>query len=149
MIPRLFDPASEDLSRLASLHAACFDDPWTAQAIGALLATPGAFAFALADGFILVRQAADEAEILTLAVRPAARRQGLGRALVRAAAAHAAQKGAQSLFLEVATTNGPACALYEKEGFARSGLRKAYYPGSLDALVLKAQLPLPPAGNFA
>jgi ribosomal-protein-alanine N-acetyltransferase len=149
MSPHLFDPAGGDLAALAALHGEAFDHPWTADAIGALLAIPGTFAFVLPDGFILARVAAEEAEILTLAVRPAARRKGLGRALVRAAAQAAAKDGAQSLFLEVATTNRAACALYQKQGFAPAGRRKAYYPGGQDALVLKAQLPLPPEGNFA
>jgi len=51
--------------------------------------------------------------------------------------------------LEVAATNRAACAIYQKQGFAPAGMRKAYYPGGVDALVLKAQLPLPPQGNFA
>ena len=149
MTPQLFDPAADNLASLAALHAEAFDQAWSADAIGALLAAPGTFAFVFSGGFILARVAAEEAEILTLAVRPAARRQGLGQALVRAAAQEAAKNGAQSLFLEVATTNQAACALYQKQGFVPAGMRKSYYPGGLDALVLKAQLPLPPEGNFA
>ena len=61
---------------LAALHAEAFDTPWDAASLTALLASPGVFAVEQPDGFILIRVVADEAEILTLAVRPAARRSG-------------------------------------------------------------------------
>ena len=69
-----FDAAS-DATPLAALHAACFATAWDAAAITALLGTPGTFAFHHKDGFVLARTAADEAEILTLAVAPQARAQ--------------------------------------------------------------------------
>jgi ribosomal-protein-alanine N-acetyltransferase len=148
MIPRLFDLANDDVETLAQLHAFCFPDPWHATAIRELFAGPGVFAFVSAGGFVLARAVSDEAEILTLAVTPAARRQGIGRALVQAAAAYALGLGARSLFLEVATGNDPALRLYTGLGFTAAGRRKAYY-GTEDAHVLKAILPLPIPGDFA
>jgi len=140
-----------DFTRLAELHAASFAVPWTEGAFGELLATSGTFAFALEDGFIVVRAAADEAEILTLAVRPDCRRQGLGTMLVHAAAAHTHQLGSGRLFLEVAVSNLPAAKLYQRLGFHEVGRRKAYYavaPGKYeDALILRSNLPLSPLGN--
>jgi ribosomal-protein-alanine N-acetyltransferase len=141
MSPRLFDPATDDVATLADLHATCFPDSWTAEAIRELFAGPGLFAFFLPGGFILARVAGGEAEILTLAVIPSARRHGHGRELVRAAANHAAGLGASALFLEVADDNIAAQALYRGAGFAPVGRRKAYY-GGRDADVLKAILPL-------
>jgi ribosomal-protein-alanine N-acetyltransferase len=88
--------------------------------------------------------AAGEAEILTLAVAPRARRQGVGAALVDAAGAAALLRGAASMHLEVAEANAPARALYKKLGYAEAGRRDAYYEGeggSVDALVLKRNLP--------
>ncbi len=70
------------LAPIAALHAACFDDAWSVQSIAGLLETPGTIGLAADDGFILIRGAGGEAEILTLAVRPLARRMGLGRLLV-------------------------------------------------------------------
>ena len=58
---------------LAVIHASCFPEPWDAAAISALLVTPGTFAYSHEDGFVLARAAGGEAEILTLAVTPAAR----------------------------------------------------------------------------
>ncbi len=134
-----FDPATGDLAALAALHAACFAEAWDQQALRDLLAIPGSFAFATGDGFVLARAAGGEAEILTLAVAAAARRRGLGRTLMRAAIDRAARAGAEAMFLEVGAGNPAALALYAGLGFARVGLRKAYYGGE-DALVLRLPL---------
>ena len=142
----LFDPEKNDVAHLAALHQSAFAKAWDKRAISDLLAGPGVFAFFAADGFVLARAAGGEAEILTLAIAPAARRQGLGRALVKAAAGKAADLGARAMFLEVGKDNQPALALYSSLGFDKVGSRKAYYDGA-DAWVLKAVLPL--AGDFA
>ncbi|HWD26795.1 MAG TPA: GNAT family N-acetyltransferase [Rhizomicrobium sp.] len=138
-----------DLAALAAIHAACFPDPWDAKALADLLATPGTVLVARAGGFILARAAAGEAEILTLAVAPDARRHGVATSLVREAASHTQQQGAEALFLEVACGNDAARALYAGLGFVEAGRRKAYYTAGRavpeDALVLRANLPLPPA----
>jgi ribosomal-protein-alanine N-acetyltransferase len=68
------------------------------------------------------------------------RRAGLGAALVAAAMARAAAAGAAAMYLEVASGNGPARALYERAGFVRVGRRARYYPDGGDALVLRAAL---------
>jgi [ribosomal protein S18]-alanine N-acetyltransferase len=141
---RLFDVIPFDSRAgtyaLASLHAVCFPKPWDAAAISALLVTPGTFAFAHEDGFVLARVAGAEAEILTLAVAPLARGRGLGRALLQAVITKAAKMGAANLFLEVGVDNPAALALYAGLGFAKVGTRKAYYDGG-DALVLRLSLP--------
>ena len=93
---------------------------------------------------MLARVAAEEGEILTLAVAPAVRGKGLGRALLQAAITHARALGAQTMFLEVGVDNPAALALYTALGFAKVGNRKAYYNGR-DALVLR----LPLADDFA
>ncbi|QBX37156.1 GNAT family N-acetyltransferase [Brevundimonas sp. S30B] len=130
---------------LAALHAEAFDAPWSAEAFADLLSQPGVAAEVEADGFILIRVVADEAEILTLAVRPAARRAGLGLALVQRAAVAATALGAERLFLEVAEDNAAARALYGRAGFEAAGRRKAYYARrdgpAADALILTLNLP--------
>ena len=95
----------------------------------------------MADGFILARVVGDEAEILTLAVAPAARCKGFGKALVRSAAAHAASLGATSLFLEAGVRNDAAQALYRGLGFVAVGRRKAYYADE-DADILRLPIPV-------
>jgi ribosomal-protein-alanine N-acetyltransferase len=138
-----FDTATST-APLAALHALCFARAWDATTLSDMLAGPGAFAFVHDDGFVLARTAADEAEILTLAVRPEARGFGLGRALLQAAINRARVLGATTMFLEVGADNPHALALYAGLGFAKAGTRKAYYEGR-DALVLR----LPLARDFA
>lgn len=135
---------------LADLHDKAFDRPWTALEFDDLLKSPGVFAVlgeagepAEARGFILCRSIAGEAEILTIAVDPAARRRGWGAALVEMAAGIAAETRSEAMFLEVEAGNLAAVALYQSTGFVRVGLRKGYYPhpdGAKDALVMRRTL---------
>ena len=146
MTLRLAEAADADA--LHALHGLAFDAPWPAAEIERLMRIMGGFALLAEEsalqGFVLVRTVADEAEILTLAVAPAFRRQGVGRALVEAAAQQASQRGARRFFLEVAEDNPAAIALYEETGFQAVGLRRAYYgrpnARSADALVLSRPL---------
>jgi ribosomal-protein-alanine N-acetyltransferase len=134
-------PAHADA--LAAIHAAAFreGEAWSAGVLAGQLAQPGCFALLdPAGGMLLARLAADEAEILTLAVAPKARRGGIGLALVGAAMRRAAAAGAAAMFLEVASTNAPARALYARAGFVRVGRRARYYANGGDALVLRAEL---------
>ena len=130
--------------RLATLHAEAFDAPWDAAAFETLLCQAGVHLAEVAGGFILVRTVADEAEILTLAVRPADRRRGIATDLVARGASVAAAQGATRLFLEVAEDNHAARGLYGRAGFVEAGRRPRYYAradGSrADALTLALNL---------
>ena len=117
---------------LSALHARAFDRPWTTEAFAALLATPGAAAtIAVRDGtpvgLVVSRQAADEAEIITIGTVPEGRRQGVGLSLLRHHAGDLAAAGARAIFLEVAQSNAAAIALYRAAGFAEAGRRRGYY----------------------
>lgn len=130
--------------RLATLHAEAFDAPWDVSAFETLLGQAGVHLVEAAEGFILVRTVADEAEILTLAVRPAERRRGIATDLVARGALVAAAHGAIRLFLEVAEDNDAARGLYERAGFVEAGHRPRYYAradGSrTDAVILALNL---------
>lgn len=134
-------------AELARIHAAAFavPRPWSAAEIAALLEAPGAILIARPGGFALIRVAAGEAELLTLAVAPPARRRGLGRALLAEAEARAAAAGAAELLLEVAEDNAAARALYAAAGYLPAGRRRGYFAlpggGRVDALVLRRALP--------
>lgn len=134
-----------DARHLAELHASAFEAPWDAQAIQSLVDMPGSELEEDAEGFLLWRRAADEAEILTLAVRPQARRRGVGGRLLDGCVTRAAAAGVRRLFLEVAEDNAAALGLYGSRGFVQSGRRSAYYSkldGSrADALILALNLP--------
>ncbi|HVL20258.1 MAG TPA: GNAT family N-acetyltransferase [Amaricoccus sp.] len=133
--------------RLAALHARAFTDtprPWTPAEFAAFLAEPSTILVAEDAGFAVGRVAGPEAELLTLAVEPAVRRQGTARRLVRAFEAAAAARGAEEALLEVAVTNGPARALYATLGYAQVGRRRGYYARAaappVDAVVLAKPL---------
>jgi ribosomal-protein-alanine N-acetyltransferase len=79
-----------------------------------------------AAGFALTRGVADEEELLLIAVRPEARRHGVGRALMARFIAEARARGAAKLFLEMREGN-PAAGLYRRFGFQQVGLRRDYY----------------------
>ena len=132
---------------LAALHARCFTTPrpWTEVEFADFLADPLAFLLVEGDaGFLLGRAVAGEAELLTLAVTPEARRRGLGQRLVSRFLYQARLRGADSAFLEVAADNLAAQSLYVRAGFAPAGRRRGYYRTasgeSLDALVLRRVL---------
>ena len=137
-----------DLGALGEVHRSAFDDPWSAEDIRRFASAPGAWALlaesgASIDGFIVCRCIAGEAEILTLAVSPGRRRQGIGAALV-AAALTLARSAAESMLLEVATDNPAALVLYDRAGFVEIGRRTGYYGrragGAVDALVMRRTL---------
>lgn len=124
---------------MAAIHAAAFPpaERWDGVAIAALLATPGCFALLAAGGMAMARVAGDEAELLTLAVLPAAQGRGIGGGLLTVALVEAARRGAAAVLLEVAPGNGAARTLYARAGFGEVGLRRGYYPDGGDALVMR------------
>lgn len=138
---------ADDVELLALIHAEAFVDPWSGAEIGTLMAGLGAFPLLarLDDapaGFILCRVAADEAEVLTLATRPAMRRRGVASSLLDAARLVCGAE-AKVLFLEVAEDNPAALALYRSKGFREVGRRSAYYRragGPVAALILRLEL---------
>lgn len=140
------EPDEDRLQRLAALHRAAFppeERSWSAEEIAALAETGRLLALDDGTGFALISLAADESELLTLAVVPAARRRGAGRALLAAAMTEAARNGAAAMFLEVAEDNAAAIALYRAAGFRETGRRPRYYlrgAARIDALTFGAAL---------
>jgi len=147
-----------DLAYVSALEAQIHAAPWTI----------GNFRDALAAGYSarvgerecrivtygVLMLAPGEAQILNVSVVPDARREGLGRALVRCFVDDARRVHAEQIFLEVRVSNAAAIGLYETEGFAAVARRVAYYPGATpdaareDALVMRRALaaarPSPP-----
>jgi ribosomal-protein-alanine N-acetyltransferase len=137
---------------LAALHSRAFvtPAPWDAASFAGFLADPLAFLLVEGDaGFLLGRAVAGEAELLTIAVAPEARRRGLGRKLMGRFLYQARLRGAERAFLEVAADNPAAIGLYESSGFQPAGTRRGYYRSPdgrrIDALVLARDLPPVPA----
>jgi len=141
-----------DLDGVAWLHREVFAERgergWTSTEIAELLASPGVAGVLLQRegneaGFALCRTVADEAELLTIAVASAQRRQGAGRALLECVVVLVRERGASSLFLEVADDNPAALALYRRSGFQQVGRRAAYYARqgrpAADAIVMRLE----------
>lgn len=140
-------------SELATLHARAFTTPrpWSEAEFASLLSDPLAFLLVEGDAaFLLGRAVAGEAELLTIAVAPEARRRGLGRKLVARFLYQAQLRGAERAFLEVAADNAAAIGLYESAGFAPAGRRRSYYltpeGQRIDALVMARELAAAPSG---
>lgn len=139
---------------MAALHAACFPDrPWSAHEFTTLLKQNTVLFAADPErrGFILLRTVAEEAEILTLAVSPAARRKGVARNLVANMFTTCAAQGCTDIFLEVAADNTAAIGLYAGLGFDEVGRRPGYYgrtsAPSADAIIMRRRLAQKPDDN--
>jgi ribosomal-protein-alanine N-acetyltransferase len=144
---KIWRGGAEDAAMLAALHAPVFSDAWPEEAFRSLLPREGVVvllgeraAARSAEGFILIRVVANEAEVLTFCVAEAARRSGLGGALLTAAYETSRAAGADEMFLEVGERNDAALSLYRRDGFMVVGRRSAYYhhgDQSADALVMR------------
>ena len=142
---------------MAFIHKAAFQvpRPWSEGEIADLLAQPLCFVLTEAEGFLIGRVVAGEAELLTVAVLPDRQGRGIGLRLVQGFLVEAALRGADSAFLEVAEDNLAARAVYARAGFGQAGFgqagfgqagfgqagsgqagrRRGYY-GAVDALVM-------------
>jgi len=118
-----------------------FADPWSTQDFEDCVSY-ALFLIAEAEdkvvGYTVALEAADEGEILNLAVAENGRRRGLGRALVEAIVGALTARGVRQVYLEVRESNAPARALYASFGFKEVGRRKGYYRRPVeDAMVLR------------
>ncbi|MEF0940131.1 N-acetyltransferase [Rhizobium sp. BR 362] len=127
----------QDCAEVAALHGERFSRVWDESEFQNLLSQNTTFGFVARQtnailkkplpGFVLARQAAGEAEILTVAVHAKLGRIGLGWRLMQAALREARNRGGETMFLEVDGGNQSAVGLYRKLGFETVGERKAYY----------------------
>lgn len=142
-----------DSAIISRIHGEAFLRQWSDGEFASLIAQSPVFGFLAimparpreqAAGFVLVREAAGEAEILSIGVLSRARRSSLGWRLMQAAMREAMTRGAGEMFLEVDETNLPAIALYDKLGFTKVGERRAYYEhedaSPTSALVLRRDI---------
>ena len=142
------EPAGpRDAARLAQLHGASFHRGWGEFEM--MLAERNTLVHRLRQGrriigFAVSRMAADEAEILSIAIDADKRGRGLSRDLLLTHLGHLAGHGVRKIFLEVEENNLPARRLYEWAGFGVVGRRERYYkqPGGehLNALLMRRDL---------
>ena len=135
-----------DLDAVIAIERVAFSDPWSAESFRDALAHAAIY-FACArsgdggiTGYVVAWFAADEGEIANLAVDPAGWGHGTGRALLDAALAEGARRGAVSVYLEVRNSNERARRLYASRGFEEVGRRRGYYRlPQEDAIVLRCK----------
>lgn len=132
----------DDLVAVLAIEQLSFSTPWKREHFVHELGARHSFPFvALCDGsvvgYVCLMSLFEEAQILDIAVAPALRGLGVARDLLEYATDVARQQGAELLALEVRSTNGAAIALYERNGFVRTGLRQKYYDGRDDAVLME------------
>jgi ribosomal-protein-alanine N-acetyltransferase len=127
------EPASlRDVPALAQIHGASFHRGWGEGEFESMLSERNTLVHRLrmgrkTIGFSVSRIAADEAEILSIAVAEGHRGRGLSGNLLMKHLGHLAGRGVRTVFLEVEENNQPARRLYERAGFAVVGRRERYY----------------------
>jgi len=146
----VIEPAIQrDAARLAQLHGAAFHRGWGEGEFEVMLAERNTLVHRLRRGrrtigFAVSRMAADEAELLSIAIDAAQRGRGLSRTLLLTHLGHLAGRGVHKVFLEVEENNQPARRLYERAGFEAIGRRERYYQQAggeqLNALLMRRDL---------
>ena len=135
-VAHVWPATPDDIAYLPDIHATAFSRGWTAAEFEALLGPENVHAFVLRlegegdgppRGFVILRQVAEEAEIVTLALDNPYRGRGHGETLMREAILHLKRARVARLLLEVDETNAAALGLYRKLGFLEVGRRKGYY----------------------
>lgn len=131
-----------DIPAVIEIEHACFAQPWSERLFSDELAQPNRRYIAAEaggglcgyGGLILV---GEEATVLTVAVAPPMREQGVASRLLLELIQLARRDGARHVTLEVRESNRPALDLYAKFGFQPAGTRKGYY-GTEDAVIMWA-----------
>jgi ribosomal-protein-alanine N-acetyltransferase len=144
----------EDLDQVLAIERASFTMPWSRGAfLYEMQQNRVARCWVTRDtgrvvGYLCVWEIADELHVTNIAVRPDARRRGIGRDLLGTAIADARARGFRVVALEVRPSNEEARALYDSFGFHVVGRRRGYYYDTgEDALVMEARLDAVPRGN--
>ncbi|MCU1594309.1 MAG: ribosomal protein S18P -alanine acetyltransferase [Frankiales bacterium] len=118
-------------------------EPWTAHHFWSELGQTSTrhYVVALSEGSVVgyagLCDYPDEAFVQTMAVGPAQQGRGLGAALLANLLEEAVRRGQTRTLLEVRADNEVAQRLYTRNGFRKTGVRRGYYPGGVDAWVME------------
>lgn len=150
MTLHILHAGGRDAAAMARIHEAGFAHAWDEGTLRLMMEKPNNLVLAAyagageVVGFIVTRQAADEVEVITIATDPKHRRRGIGLRLLTHAIELAQLRGLAFMFLEVASGNKAAIALYRKLGFEEVGRRTGYYQQARktpeDAVIMRRQL---------
>lgn len=134
-----------DAARLAEIDASSNRPPWTAAQFAEEVRRPGSLSLAAEEdgrpvGFAVAWTVDGSAQIHQLAVDPAHRRRGIASRLLEALLRSARERGCRTAELELRAGNAAARKLYGKAGFREVGLRKRFYEGREDAVLMTLDL---------
>jgi ribosomal-protein-alanine N-acetyltransferase len=91
-------------------------------------------------GYIVTCIRGDRAELVSIAVDPAARGKGAGSALLESTLRRLKRRSVVRFGLMVRLSNAPARAFYEKYGFRRLRTVRKYYEDGEDGLLMSKDL---------
>lgn len=131
---------ADDVEAIAAIEQACFGAAaWSAGLVRDEVVSERHVVLVTDDlsAYAAVSLAGEIADLDRIAVLPGNRGRGAARQLLGDAIDRARDLGASRMLLEVAADNAPAIGLYESVGFDTISVRRAYYPGGLDALVME------------
>jgi len=138
---------SGEEAELTALAALCEKRPWSRENIASELAGGLAFHFLLRTAgegrlccFVLARMVIDVLDIYNVGTHPEFRRRGCARFLLNHALREAKNRGGKTACLEVRANNTAARACYESLGFRIDSVRKKYYDGEEDAILMSRVL---------
>ena len=131
-----------DLDTVLAIEQESFPTPWRREHFEHEMAAPHSFPFVAESngmivGYVCLMSLFEEAQILDIAVAPEQRGRGVARILMDYAIYVSREKDAEVLALEVRASNTAAITLYERCGFVRTGVRKKYYEGLDDAVLME------------
>jgi ribosomal-protein-alanine N-acetyltransferase len=87
-------------------------------------------------GFICFRNLGEESELLNICVHSDYRQLGAGKKLMEFYVEFGSRKGITTFHLEVHSSNHSAIRLYQLFSYESSGMRKNFYQGKFDALLM-------------
>lgn len=137
------DANVDDAADLAAMRAACFDKTWEVKEFTELLKKPDMICLIIPQTAYAIAQCIPpEAELITIAVVPEFRRQGIAENLLQQIWQTLQDRDIHLLHLEVNEKLAAARALYEKLGFTAVGRRADYYGPGQDAILMRRETPV-------
>jgi ribosomal-protein-alanine N-acetyltransferase len=142
---RRLEPA--DVDAVVAIESEAFSSPWHRETFLGLVGRPALELLVLEDaaagiiGYAVLWCILDQGELANMAVAPAHRGRGLGAFLLSRVLEVARERGVETVFLEVRTSNQAAARLYARFGFTEIGVRRGYYEEPReDARVMRVKL---------
>ena len=144
---------TDDLPVILRIERECFANPWSRPMFERdMLHNKLAHIFTVRQegrivGYFSVWKIVDEGHLVTLAVDPPARRQGIGSTVLREIIRLSREIRIRKLTLEVRENNSGAIRMYNSFGFIKAGVRLKYYEDGTDAWIMDLQLDPAAAGR--